>query len=59
MCGRYVVDEDTIDILAGEVGAEWRAPRPEARYNIAPTDPVLASDVKMVLVACNTAPASA
>lgn len=46
MCGRYVVDEDTIDLLAGEVGAEWRAPRPEARYNIAPTQsaPVVVED---------------
>lgn len=46
MCGRYAVHGDTIDRLAGELRAEWHALRPEARYNIAPTQlaPVVVED---------------
>lgn len=37
MCGRYVVDETTISQIEAELKAEWGAPRPEARYNVAPS----------------------
>jgi putative SOS response-associated peptidase YedK len=37
MCGRYVFDEATIAQVGLELDAEWNAPRPEARYNVAPS----------------------
>lgn len=37
MCGRYVVDDATIERITMELHAEWNAPPPEARYNVAPS----------------------
>jgi putative SOS response-associated peptidase YedK len=37
MCGRYVFDEATIAQVGLELRAEWNAPLPEARYNVAPS----------------------
>jgi putative SOS response-associated peptidase YedK len=37
MCGRYVFDESTIAQIGPELDAEWNAPQPAARYNVAPS----------------------